>query len=64
MVFYQQRHQSDNEVNNKESMVLRDGEFQSERWQNVIVGDIIRMKDDEFVAVSSNLSTQCKDLRL
>ena len=28
----------------------------SERWQNVVVGDIIKMENDEFVAVSAFIS--------
>ena len=47
----QKRHRSDNQVNNRLSTVLRFGDIVEEKWQNVVVGDIIRMKSDQFVAV-------------
>lgn len=46
----QQRHRNDNLVNGRISQVLRDGDFKEERWDKVVVGDIIRMEDDHFVA--------------
>ena len=52
-VLSQQRHRSDNQVNKRMSQVLRDGRLREEQWQNVIVGDIIRMHNDQFVAVST-----------
>lgn len=36
-----QRHQSDNQVNNRLSKVLRNGQLVEERWHKVQVGDII-----------------------
>ncbi|XP_041374106.1 phospholipid-transporting ATPase ID-like isoform X1 [Gigantopelta aegis] len=45
-----QRHRSDGLVNNRKSDVLRDGKLVSERWHTVIVGDIIRLKNNDFIA--------------
>ncbi|KAK7116641.1 hypothetical protein V1264_002281 [Littorina saxatilis] len=45
-----QRHRSDAQVNNRTSMVLRNGEIVEERWHKVSVGDIIRLKNNDFVA--------------
>jgi len=35
------------------SMVLRNGAVVEEKWQKVVVGDIIKMKNNQFVAVST-----------
>ena len=48
----QQRHISDNMVNNRLSEVLRDGQLVEAKWQTVVVGDIIKMKNGQFVAVN------------
>lgn len=45
-----QRHQSDNQVNNRLSKVLRGSQLVEERWHKVQVGDIIFMENDQFVA--------------
>ncbi|VDK69651.1 unnamed protein product [Onchocerca ochengi] len=45
-----QRHQSDKQVNNRISYVVRNGQLIAEKWMNVKVGDIIRMENDQFVA--------------
>uniref|UniRef100_A0A1I7VGB4 PhoLip_ATPase_C domain-containing protein n=1 Tax=Loa loa TaxID=7209 RepID=A0A1I7VGB4_LOALO len=45
-----QRHQSDSQVNNRISYVVRNGQLIAEKWMNVKVGDIIRMENDQFVA--------------
>lgn len=45
-----QRHRSDSQVNNRKSLVLRGGKLVEEKWQNVKVGDVIRMENDNFVA--------------
>ena len=47
----QQRHRSDNHVNNRLSRVLRDGKLVDELWHKVVVGDVIKMENDHFVAV-------------
>ncbi|XP_046552031.1 phospholipid-transporting ATPase ID-like [Haliotis rubra] len=44
------RHRSDAQVNNRKSDVLRDGTIVSARWHTVVVGDIIRLKNNDFVA--------------
>lgn len=44
------RHTSDNQVNNRLSYVLRDGKLVEEKWHKVVVGDIIRMENNQFVA--------------
>eukprot|EP00057_Strongylocentrotus_purpuratus_P015241 XP_011669715.1 PREDICTED: LOW QUALITY PROTEIN: probable phospholipid-transporting ATPase IM [Strongylocentrotus purpuratus] len=44
------RHKSDNQVNNRESFILVTGERTSVKWQHVQVGDIIRMKNNDFIA--------------
>jgi len=48
---HQQRHRSDNQVNNRKSLVLRHGVLAEEHWHKVVVGDIIKMEDNQFVAV-------------
>lgn len=45
-----QRHKSDKTVNNRISQVLRDGDVIEEEWHNVVVGDIVKMEKDQFVA--------------
>ncbi|XP_048258493.1 phospholipid-transporting ATPase ID-like isoform X1 [Haliotis rufescens] len=44
------RHRSDAQVNNRKSDVLRDGKIVSARWHTVVVGDIIRLRNNDFVA--------------
>lgn len=51
------RHQSDNQVNNRLSQLLKDGHLVREPWHKVKVGDIIRIENDQFVAVS--MHTNC-----
>lgn len=45
------RHKSDNQINNRLSELLRDGRLVREPWHRVKVGDIIRIENDQFVAV-------------
>ncbi|XP_038076236.1 phospholipid-transporting ATPase ID-like isoform X3 [Patiria miniata] len=45
-----QRHRSDSVVNNRETDILVEDERKTTRWQDVQVGDIIKMKNNEFVA--------------
>ena len=47
----QRRHRSDNKVNHRKSWVLRDGELVEACWETVVVGDIIKLENDQFVAV-------------
>uniref|UniRef100_A0A8D0H695 Phospholipid-transporting ATPase n=1 Tax=Sphenodon punctatus TaxID=8508 RepID=A0A8D0H695_SPHPU len=44
------RHNSDNQVNNRQSEVLIDGKLQKEKWMNVRAGDIIKLENNQFVA--------------
>uniref|UniRef100_A0A6Q2Z6Z1 Phospholipid-transporting ATPase n=1 Tax=Esox lucius TaxID=8010 RepID=A0A6Q2Z6Z1_ESOLU len=52
------RHKSDNQVNNRQSQVVIHGSLQKEKWMNVRVGDIIKLENNQFVAVSVS-STLC-----
>uniref|UniRef100_A0A2C9JYJ6 Phospholipid-transporting ATPase n=1 Tax=Biomphalaria glabrata TaxID=6526 RepID=A0A2C9JYJ6_BIOGL len=45
-----QRHRSDDQVNNRRSYVLRDRKIVEERWHKVNVGDIILLKNNDFIA--------------
>lgn len=45
-----QRHRSDSQVNRRKSYVLRNGQLVEESWSKVVVGDVIRMENDQFVA--------------
>ncbi|VDM93284.1 unnamed protein product, partial [Litomosoides sigmodontis] len=45
-----ERHRSDNQVNNRISQVVRNGQLIKEKWMDVKVGDVIRMENDQFVA--------------
>jgi hypothetical protein len=55
-MFVQQRHRSDSQVNNRTTKTVRDGNLVEEKWQNIRVGDVIRLESDEFVAVSKLLT--------
>uniref|UniRef100_A0A8C4QUV2 Phospholipid-transporting ATPase n=1 Tax=Eptatretus burgeri TaxID=7764 RepID=A0A8C4QUV2_EPTBU len=43
------RYRSDNQVNNRRAEILHDGQFMEDKWMNVQVGDIIKMKNNQFV---------------
>ncbi|KAG3287472.1 phospholipid-transporting ATPase FetA-like [Ictidomys tridecemlineatus] len=43
------RHQSDNQVNNCSVLLLADGRVKEDKWMNVQVGDIIKLKNDQAV---------------
>lgn len=47
----QERYRSDNQVNHRVSYVVRNGRLVEEKWMNVRVGDVIRMENNQFVAV-------------
>ena len=42
-------------MNNRVSYVLRHGEIVEERWHKVSVGDIIKLKNNDFVAVRKTI---------
>ncbi|CAI9287444.1 unnamed protein product [Lactuca saligna] len=43
------RHRSDRNENNKESLVLESGNFQSKRWKDIKVGEVVKIKADETI---------------
>ncbi|KAH8288513.1 hypothetical protein KR054_004161 [Drosophila jambulina] len=48
--FFQQRHLSDSQVNNRKSKTLRNGKLVDAKWSEVQVGDVIRLDNNQFVA--------------
>ncbi|XP_033981662.1 phospholipid-transporting ATPase IC [Trematomus bernacchii] len=59
------RHRMDKEINNRKSEVLLDGRFQEVKWSNMQVGDVVRMKKNDFIPAdilllsSSNPNSLC-----
>jgi hypothetical protein len=49
-VYFQQRHRTDRQVNNRKSRVLRKGQLVEEKWHRVQVGDVVRMDNNQFIA--------------
>ena len=47
------RHKSDSQINSKTANVLTAEGFKKKKWQDVATGDIIKVEDDEPIAVSS-----------
>ena len=45
------RHRNDNLVNSRPTLVLRGKHLRKEKWCQIMVGDIIKLQCDEFVAV-------------
>lgn len=44
------RHQSDRELNARSTKVLRgDGIFETRKWKNIRVGDLVRLESDDFI---------------
>uniref|UniRef100_UPI00398EFEB6 phospholipid-transporting ATPase ID isoform X2 n=1 Tax=Pristiophorus japonicus TaxID=55135 RepID=UPI00398EFEB6 len=43
------RYKNDNQVNNREVMILTNGKLQREKWMHVQVGNIIKMENNHFV---------------
>ncbi|KAL6097333.1 atp8b1 [Pungitius sinensis] len=43
------RHRMDKEINNRKCEVLLDGGFQETRWRNIQVGDVVRLKKNDFI---------------
>ncbi|KAF0031111.1 hypothetical protein F2P81_015666 [Scophthalmus maximus] len=64
LLFLQNRHRSDNQVNNRRVDVLVDGELRSEKWMNVQVGDIIRLENNQFVTADLLLLSSSEPLNL
>ena len=42
------RYKSDQEENNKETSVYRNGQFQTIKWKDVLVGDVLKISRDQF----------------
>jgi P-type E1-E2 ATPase len=42
------RYKSDQEENNKEASVFRDGRFTATKWKDIKVGDVVRVEKDQF----------------
>ncbi|XP_023386939.1 phospholipid-transporting ATPase IC [Pteropus vampyrus] len=43
------RHKMDNEVNNRTCEVIKDGRFKIAKWKEIQVGDVIRLKKNDFI---------------
>ncbi|KAJ6242785.1 putative phospholipid-transporting atpase [Anaeramoeba flamelloides] len=46
-----QRHKSDNKTNNREVLVLRNGEWLPTAWKDVHVSDFVKVRENEFLPV-------------
>ncbi|KAM7393301.1 hypothetical protein PAMA_008107 [Pampus argenteus] len=59
------RHRMDKEINNRKCLVLQNGRFQESKWMNIQVGDVVRIKKNEFIPAdilllsSSNPNSLC-----
>uniref|UniRef100_A0A8C9XZ91 Phospholipid-transporting ATPase n=1 Tax=Sander lucioperca TaxID=283035 RepID=A0A8C9XZ91_SANLU len=59
------RHRMDKEINNRKCEVLLDGRFQESKWRDMQVGDVVRMKKNDFIPAdilllsSSNPNSLC-----
>ncbi|XP_005725705.1 phospholipid-transporting ATPase IC [Pundamilia nyererei] len=59
------RHRMDNEINNRKSEVLLNGRFQEAKWREIQVGDVVRLKKNDFIPAdllllsSSNPNSLC-----
>ncbi|XP_036177631.1 phospholipid-transporting ATPase IC isoform X2 [Myotis myotis] len=43
------RHKMDNEVNNRTCEVIKDGRFKVTKWKEIQVGDVIRLRKNDFI---------------
>ncbi|CAL8280034.1 unnamed protein product [Merluccius merluccius] len=59
------RHRMDKEINNRKTEVLLDSVFEETKWMNIQVGDVVRLKKNDFVPAdmlllsSSNPNSLC-----
>ncbi|RVE65444.1 hypothetical protein OJAV_G00116530 [Oryzias javanicus] len=59
------RHRMDKEINNRKCDVLLNGSFQESRWRQIQVGDVVRLKKNDFIPAdllllsSSNPNSLC-----
>uniref|UniRef100_A0A673UQJ3 Phospholipid-transporting ATPase n=1 Tax=Suricata suricatta TaxID=37032 RepID=A0A673UQJ3_SURSU len=44
-----ERHQNDNQVNNRSVMVLMNGRIKEDKWMNIQVGDILKLRNNQPV---------------
>uniref|UniRef100_A0A3Q2XEB3 Phospholipid-transporting ATPase n=1 Tax=Hippocampus comes TaxID=109280 RepID=A0A3Q2XEB3_HIPCM len=49
------RHRMDKEINNRKCEVLLDGRFQESKWRHIEVGDVIRLKKNDFIPVRGHV---------
>jgi len=45
---FQKRHMADNETNRRMVEVLKNGSWDSVRWRDVEVGDVVKVHNDSF----------------
>lgn len=59
------RHRMDKEINNRKCEVLHDGRFEESRWRHIQVGDVVRLRKNDFIPAdlmllsSSNPNSLC-----
>lgn len=56
-----QRHKSDNELNSSPCEIYRNNQFSPYRWRDIRVGEIIRIKEGEFLAADVILLNTSND---
>ncbi|XP_054393990.2 phospholipid-transporting ATPase IC isoform X2 [Pongo abelii] len=49
LLILQARHKMDKEINNRTCEVIKDGRFKVAKWKEIQVGDVIRLKKNDFV---------------
>ncbi|KAM8885159.1 phospholipid-transporting ATPase ID-like isoform 2-T4 [Spinachia spinachia] len=64
LLVLQNRHRSDNQVNNRKVKVLIDRKLRSEKWMDVQVGDIIKLENNQFVTADLLLLSSSEPLDL
>ncbi|TNM89370.1 hypothetical protein fugu_003604 [Takifugu bimaculatus] len=64
LLVLQNRHRSDNRVNNRKVQVLIDRKLRSEKWMDVQVGDIIKLENNQFVTADLLLLCSSEPLNL
>ena len=47
------RHRNDNSVNSRPCSVLRGNRLKDETWSQIVVGDIVKLTNNDFVTVDS-----------
>ncbi|XP_032809728.2 phospholipid-transporting ATPase IC-like isoform X1 [Petromyzon marinus] len=43
------RHRSDKQINNRKCEIMQNGSFKEDKWMNIQVGDLLRLKKNDFV---------------